>query len=111
MDDSKPSVNWIRAIDTAQLQRRGRAVVKLDGKQLALFAVGDRIFACNNRCPHEGYPLVEGHLQVPQATNACSPATGTTGSLNSPQAITSTRRCVTHVSDPACTGRSLGRRR
>jgi len=62
MDDSKPNVNWIQAIDTAQLQRRGRAVVKLDGKQLALFAVGDRVFACNNRCPHEGYPLVEGHL-------------------------------------------------
>src|SRR5882672_1533079 len=62
MDDSKPNVNWIRAIDTAQLRQRGRAVVKLDGKQLALFAVGDRVFACNNRCPHEGYPLVEGHL-------------------------------------------------
>jgi len=25
MDDSKPNVNWIQAIDTAQLQRRGRA--------------------------------------------------------------------------------------
>ncbi|HYS12752.1 MAG TPA: Rieske 2Fe-2S domain-containing protein [Burkholderiaceae bacterium] len=70
MDDSKPNVKWIRAIDTAQLQQRGRAVVKLDGKQLALFAVGDRVFACNNRCPHEGYPLAEGHLAGP-ASDQC----------------------------------------
>jgi nitrite reductase/ring-hydroxylating ferredoxin subunit len=53
---------WVRAIDTARLQERGRAVIKLDGKQLALFAVGGRVYACNNRCPHEGYPLVEGHV-------------------------------------------------
>lgn len=51
------------AIHLARLRERGRAVVKLDdGKQLAIFAVEDRIYACNNRCPHEGYPLVEGHL-------------------------------------------------
>jgi nitrite reductase/ring-hydroxylating ferredoxin subunit len=54
--------SWVRAIDVARLRQRGRAVVKLDGKQLALFAVGERIYACNNRCPHEGYPLVEGHV-------------------------------------------------
>ncbi len=53
---------WKRAIDHARLAERGRAVVKLDGRQLALFAVGDRIYACNNRCPHQGYPLVEGSI-------------------------------------------------
>jgi nitrite reductase/ring-hydroxylating ferredoxin subunit len=63
MDDSTPNVDWIRAMDAEKLQRRGRAVVKLDdGKQLALFLVGERVYACNNRCPHEGYPLIEGHL-------------------------------------------------
>jgi len=62
MDAANPNVTWSRAIDIAELRRRGRAVVKLEGKQLALFAVGERVFACNNRCPHEGYPLIEGHV-------------------------------------------------
>jgi nitrite reductase/ring-hydroxylating ferredoxin subunit len=56
--------NWIRAIDIAALRERGRAVVKLDGRQVALFAHGTRIYACNNRCPHEGYPLVEGDVRT-----------------------------------------------
>jgi nitrite reductase/ring-hydroxylating ferredoxin subunit len=62
MRDANVEQEWTRAIDLARLRERGRAIVKLDGKQLALFAVDDRIYACNNRCPHEGYPLVEGHL-------------------------------------------------
>jgi len=62
MSETNASDTWVRAIDAARLRERGRAVVKLEGKQIALFAVDDRIYACNNRCPHEGYPLVEGHL-------------------------------------------------
>lgn len=62
MRDPAAGGNWVRAIETTRLRERGRAVVKLEGKQLALFAVGERIYACNNRCPHEGYPLVEGHV-------------------------------------------------
>lgn len=27
-----------------------------------LFHTADGVFACNNRCPHEGYPLSEGHV-------------------------------------------------
>jgi len=62
MDATSRNGTWLRAIDIAELRGRGRAVVKLEGKQLALFAVGERVFACNNRCPHEGYPLIEGHV-------------------------------------------------
>ena len=32
------------------------------GRQIALFDTPDGIYACNNRCPHEGYPLREGTL-------------------------------------------------
>ena len=39
-----------------------RAAVRVDGKHIALFATPDGIRACNNRCPHEGYPLSEGTL-------------------------------------------------
>lgn len=53
---------WTRTIDLDELAGKSRTVVRLDGKQIALFATPDGIFACNNRCPHEGYPLREGSL-------------------------------------------------
>lgn len=53
---------WTKAAAVAVLGARDRAVVKLGRRQVALFRDGKRVLACNNRCPHEGYPLVEGSL-------------------------------------------------
>lgn len=53
---------WRDAIGLADLRAAGRKIVKLDGKQIVLFATGDRVLACNNRCPHEGFPLAEGNM-------------------------------------------------
>lgn len=53
---------WTRAIALAELSSKGRLVLRLDGKQIALFTTPDGVYACNNRCPHEGYPLREGSL-------------------------------------------------
>ena len=53
---------WQRAADAQQLRDKGRLTVRLGSKQIALFQTGQQIHACNNRCPHEGYPLVEGRL-------------------------------------------------
>lgn len=58
--EAEPS--WSRAIDIARLSASGRATVKIGNKQLALFLHEGTVHACNNRCPHEGYPLVEGAL-------------------------------------------------
>jgi len=55
-------MTWISTIPLERLRRDGKVVAKLGSKQIALFAAGDAIFACNNRCPHEGYPLREGTL-------------------------------------------------
>lgn len=55
-------MTWTSAIEYERLKREGKSVVRLDGKQIALFAAGDAVHACNNRCPHEGYPLREGTL-------------------------------------------------
>ena len=42
--------------------RRGRCWSSWT-QHVALFAGdGDDVWACDNRCPHEGYPLVEGNL-------------------------------------------------
>ncbi len=37
-------------------------MVRLMGKQIALFQTPSGIRACDNRCPHEGYPLSEGSV-------------------------------------------------
>ncbi len=56
------SANWVRALPFAELARRKKAVVKLGGRQILLVHSGDEIYACNNRCPHEGFPLAEGTI-------------------------------------------------
>ena len=37
-------------------------VFRVGGKQIALFHTREGVLACNNRCPHEGYPLSQGSL-------------------------------------------------
>lgn len=54
--------DWVEAISASELAEKGKAVVKLDGKQILLWRSGDKVYACNNRCPHEGYPLAEGTM-------------------------------------------------
>jgi nitrite reductase/ring-hydroxylating ferredoxin subunit len=62
MDGGAKNPNWIRAIDVETLERRGRAILRHEGRQIALFATAEGVRACNNRCPHEGYPLREGTI-------------------------------------------------
>lgn len=54
---------WTDVTALKDLQAKGRQVIKRDGKQIALFWTGETVLACNNRCPHEGYPLSEGDLK------------------------------------------------
>ena len=56
------SATWINAIPLEDLKARGTAVVRSNGKQIALFGREQGVLACNNRCPHEGYPLSEGSV-------------------------------------------------
>ena len=55
--------DWIKAISHADLQQKQRAVFRHQGRQIALFVTEQGVLACNNRCPHEGYPLKEGSLE------------------------------------------------
>lgn len=58
------TVEGTRLCSLAELRAASRKVVKAGGKQVALFWRDGEVFACNNRCPHEGYPLVEGTLSA-----------------------------------------------
>ena len=53
---------WTRAASLDALKDKGRLVFRKDGRQIALFHTPRGVRACNNRCPHEGYPLREGSL-------------------------------------------------
>ena len=56
------SESLVKVADLADLAPKGLKIVKVGRKQIALFKTETGIYACNNRCPHEGYPLAEGHL-------------------------------------------------
>ena len=59
IDDGR---NWQLLISMAELEPRAVKMVRIVGKQIAVFKTADGIKACDNRCPHEGYPLSEGNL-------------------------------------------------
>lgn len=63
-DDPARQAQWVEAPLLAQLHERGPTASKLGGRQVALFVVEGEVQACNNRCPHEGYPLCEGALDA-----------------------------------------------
>ena len=56
------SAEWTKAIDRSVLGQHSPVVVRTHGKQIVLFQTSQGIFACNHRCPHEGYPLQQGTL-------------------------------------------------
>lgn len=58
------TARWTRAVEVDRLLPGRPIAVKLQGKHIALFLHEGGILACNNRCPHEGYPLVEGTLDT-----------------------------------------------
>ena len=53
---------WVNVGQPAALAENGRALVRVAGKSIAVFDAGGTLYACNNRCPHEGFPLLEGSL-------------------------------------------------
>ncbi len=54
---------FVRAAGLDELKRAGRLVVHVEGQTIALFLVGDRVYAVDNRCPHMGFPLHRGTVR------------------------------------------------
>jgi len=55
------SAKWTPACATEKLPVDGTRVFKKDGHQIALFRTTQgTVYAVDNRCPHEGYPLAQG---------------------------------------------------
>ena len=51
---------WIRVARCESIPaREGRATL-INGKEIAIFNLGDRFLAVDNRCPHQSGPLCDG---------------------------------------------------
>ncbi len=59
-----PADDWHEAVPLQRMQQVAAQVVKLQGKQIAVFMHQGQLHACNNRCPHEGFPLAEGSVDA-----------------------------------------------
>lgn len=56
----KETNTWIRIARCRDIPlREGRAVI-IGGREVAIFNLGDRFLAVENRCPHKGGPLADG---------------------------------------------------
>ncbi|MCH8828106.1 MAG: Rieske 2Fe-2S domain-containing protein [Planctomycetes bacterium] len=52
-------MSW-ELVAKAEDLKTGAVLYKRSPKQIAIFSSNGRVFAIDNRCPHEGYPLAEG---------------------------------------------------
>jgi nitrite reductase/ring-hydroxylating ferredoxin subunit len=55
-------MSWTDVMSLPELVDKTKAVVRHNGRQILLMHSEAGVFACVNRCPHEGYPLSEGTL-------------------------------------------------
>ena len=51
---------WVRVTPCESIPLREGRAVTLAGREIAIFNLGDRFFATDNRCPHKSGPLCDG---------------------------------------------------
>ena len=59
---NQESEDWHRVMPMLELREKSPLMKRINGKQVAFFIIEDEVFACDNRCPHEGFPLSEGSV-------------------------------------------------
>jgi nitrite reductase (NADH) small subunit len=51
---------WFRITDCRNIPLREGRSVRIAGREVAIFNLGNRFLAVENRCPHRGGPLADG---------------------------------------------------
>ena len=51
---------WIRVATADNIPEREGRAVRIGEREIAIFNLGDRFLATDNRCPHAGGPLCDG---------------------------------------------------
>jgi nitrite reductase/ring-hydroxylating ferredoxin subunit len=68
---SVPEVHWVYAAINSDFENTNNKLIRVEEKQIALFKTANGFRACDNRCPHEGYPLSQGSTAEDRDTNRC----------------------------------------
>lgn len=58
--DMNEDEKWVRIASCESIPLREGRSVEVAGRSVAIFNLGDRFLAVDNRCPHKGGPLAEG---------------------------------------------------
>jgi nitrite reductase (NADH) small subunit len=58
-NDSQPK-KWLRITEVENIPIREGRSVQIAGHDIAIFNLGDRFLAVENKCPHRGGPLADG---------------------------------------------------
>ena len=61
---------WVPAVSVEELPIGGRKLFRHYDKRIALFRTERTIYAIDNRCPHQGYALLQGDVKEEQLTCA-----------------------------------------
>lgn len=56
----KEAKTWVRIALCHDIPLREGRAVKVGNRDIAIFNLGDRFLAVDNRCPHKGGPLADG---------------------------------------------------
>lgn len=93
---------WIRTARCEDIPLREARSVRLGGRDIAIFNLGERFLAIDNRCPHKGGPMAEGIVSgttVVCPLHALKVSLDTGNVLNSPTAPQCVETFRTRVED------------
>lgn len=94
-------MSWIRITSTDNIPVREGRAVKIGDREIAVFNLGDKFTAIENRCPHSGGPLCDG---IVSGTTVVCPLHGwriclETGAVKKPEVPVQVEIYPTHVED------------
>ena len=58
--DNSETKKWVRITEAENIPLREGRVVQMAGHDIAIFNLGNRFVAVENKCPHRGGPLADG---------------------------------------------------
>lgn len=62
---------WHAVCPWDKLKAKSRFLFRHEKAQIVVFLSNGHIYALDNRCPHEGYPLIQGEMDPEQCTLTC----------------------------------------
>jgi 3-phenylpropionate/trans-cinnamate dioxygenase ferredoxin subunit len=54
--------DFVKVADSSEIPPRGKKLVDIDGRAIALFNIDGNYYAIDDVCTHDGGPLAEGEL-------------------------------------------------